>query len=336
MDSNIHASHVLSGFERSLASEKIGPHPPPSCHCHVSTAQPIETMISYADVVKSKTSNTAKEASSAMGINPVAEDVFTAVTSTAATTSTVAIDGRTFKVPRPTNSENWTIVGPSLSPTESRNLELNNPTPPHLQLRGIYPLSMKSVSDTDNNTDNSMGFQDMVHRTTSLSTLESRSRLETFKGFSPDADASKETDEDISAQTIFRQFLEDLSKIEGEVKLNEQEITEKFAVLGPYGALVDIVDNHVEFDIDKKCPAVASSPPSVPSLGCKNKPISLGDPNSTERKSKKVSMRFDLFIIIQLYRGVILTTINGIRYYLDIAPIFDRGFLHTSHPSSSN
>lgn len=84
------------------------------------------------------------------------------------------------------------------------------------------------------------------------------------------------------------------------MKLNDQEITEKFAVLGPFGALTDIVDNHVDFYMDKKCPAVASSPPSVPSLGCKNKPISLDDTNSTKRKSKKVSMHFDLFIIIRL------------------------------------
>lgn len=255
-----------------------------------------------------------------MGINPVAENVTTAVTSIAATTSSVAstthttviahevvtdtnstipIDKKTFKVPRPTNSKNWMIVGSSPPPDESRNLESKDQTPLHLQVRGGYALSMKSVDDTEN----SMGFQDMVHRTTRLSPQESRSRLETFKGFSPDADASEEPDEDISTQRDYLQFLENVANIEGVVKLNDQAITEKFAVLGPFGALADIVDNHVDFDLEKKCPAVASLPPSVPSLGRKNKPISLDDPNSTKTKSKKVSIHFYLFIIIRLYRG---------------------------------
>ena len=136
-----------------------------------------------------------------MDINPVVEDVTTAVTTTSVTTapvvsttntiviahevatdtnSTIHIDTNsktcnithnirmTFKVPRPTNLESWTIVSSSRSLTKGRNLELNDPTPPHLQLRGKYPLLMKSDFDTDSNL---MRFQDMLHRTTTLLTL---------------------------------------------------------------------------------------------------------------------------------------------------------------------
>jgi hypothetical protein len=306
-------------------------------------------MIPYADIVMNKKSNAAEEASSAMGINPVVEDVTTAVTTTAATTSPIVSNanttivighefatdtistipvatnsesfkithniGRTFKVPRPTNSESWMTVGSSPLPTKGCNLESKDPTPPHLQVRGEYTLLMKSVNDTDNYTDNSMKFQDVLHQTTSLSTLESRSRLKTFKAFSPDADVSKEMDGD---NHEFRDLLEDLKQVEGTVNLNEQEIAQMVAVHGIHGALTHIVDDHVDFDLDKKCPAVASSPPSIPTFGRKKKPISLGEHDSTKKgNAKKVSMSFYLFNIIQLYKRMILT-INVIRYFLDI------------------
>ena len=277
-----------------------------------------------------------------MDINPVVEDVTTSVTATATTTSspntiviahevqvatntnsTTPLDinnetRRTFRVPRPSNSESFMIVGSSPPPTKGCNLELNNPTPPHLQLRGEYLLLMKSVNDTDNYTDNSMKFQDVLHQTTSLSTLESRPRLKTFEAFSPDADVSKKMDGD---NHEFRQFLEDLKQVKGTVNLNEQEIAQMVAIHGIHGALTHIVDNHVDFDLDKMRHAVESSAPSIPTFGQKKKPISLGE----KRNSKKVSISFYLFNIIQLYKRMILT-INVIWYFLDTGPTFDKRF----------
>ena len=154
----------------------------------------------------------------------------------------------------------------------------------------------------------------------------SRPRLEAFKAFSPNADASKEIDGD---NREFRDLLEYLKQVEGTVNLNEQEIAQMVAVHGIDAALTHIVDMHVDFDRDKKCPAVGSSAPLIPTFSRGEKPISLGEHDSTKKgNSKKVSMSFYLFNIIQLYKRMILT-IDCIRYFLDTGPTFNRGFFHT-------